>query len=1107
MALSYGFEPPDSTFMKRVLISVLRALIFSGLVGAASAQTLYYWTGFGTGWQGQVTPPNNGTADLYLSDAINRTVTLPVDFSLDAIIFDTGNSGDTFKIQSTLPSTILINTGIISTGLGYGRLEFGSNINFAKNGPLLFDAGNSTIIIPGQIGGSTALDLLSSVAGTAGAFVFNSNSAGAGNIYSGGTTISAVAGNLVAVAFWNNSPFGTGNVDVLSSAQLVAHNTLTVANPLNFGTATANDPIYFKSWDGPLTLSGPVTLSNNTTLLAQAAQNGVPAPDNTGTYPTPGPPSRNPIVFTGTIAESGSHSLTVGGVGVVILQPSAGSNTYTGGTTVNGSLIFGNNNAIPAGASNVMVNTSGYVGFGNITAGNFATQLAHLNLTSAGAVGVDTLPGNSTVIFSDPINLSSFTSPSIRIGTATSAILTGAITMPAAVPDYHFGNGGGTLFVQSNLPNISTVSQLQLTDATNNGLVFPLELYLQGNDTYTGGTVANNGFIIFDAANSIPASGQLTAVGGSTANGASYIGYTDAVTAMTPATFLSKFNLANTWGIIGFDTHAANPTAGFSGVNLTGFNNGVYLGTATRANVSGTITPTADNILRLTAANGGTLTVNSNITGGTAVVVGSPSNDYHYSDGTVVLSPATANTYTGGTTFNNLGPLTLMVGGTTPLGTGPLTISNLNGGNTIGLQATTSNYTLANNIVFQNSVPGSFFYLYLTGANPLILAGNISGPGELDVVNSTATLSANNNNGVVAPPYTGDISLLNGTLNLTHNNAAGTGTLYFNGLNTDSVTFSGAATAPVLYGIKGDTGSLILPTGTVLTFDVSNQNNSTEFGGSIGGGPPVNASVVVTATTGGNGLYLFGSSNYTGGTTITNFGALGIGSNSALGTGAVTLNSSTAILALNQGVTLTNALNYSGGTLQGVGTFAPSNLTSITFGSIKGVIPGLFQVGDQNLTGTLTLGTDVVFADGGTFGWSLQDVSRGDGRSLLNITGNLDLTSISTNGFTLAVITIDALGGLGFANLTIGTPYTFAILQTGGTISGFSPTKFTINPTLFEGSQMPASVFSLTADANHLYLNFTAIPEPSTWLLLGTGAGMLGLAALRRRHRAARSVH
>ena len=411
--------------MKRAYIHGLGALFFCVLLSSAPAQTFFIWTGIGTGWQGQVTPPNDGTAIFYLPKAINESIPLSGNFSLNSILLATGTSNDTYKISAAAPLTLTIGTGIISTGTGYGRLQLDPNINLAGVSTLAFDAGNSSIVIPGQITGSTALGLVSSnAANTNGAFIFNNT--GAGNTYTGTTSISGVTGSTVVTAFWNSSPFGTGAVNVFSSAQFIAHNNLTVTNAFTFSTVTPNDPVYFKSWDAPLTLSGPVTLSNNTTFVAQISQHGVATPDNSGIFTTPGPGSRNPIVFTGNIGQTVSHSLTVGGQGVLILNPTSGTNTYTGGTIVNGSLVFGNNNAIPASGT-TMVNNGGYAGIADTTPGNFATFLSHLNTTSTGAVGVDTLPGSSsTTVLTDNINLSGFTNPSIRIGTATSAILQGS---------------------------------------------------------------------------------------------------------------------------------------------------------------------------------------------------------------------------------------------------------------------------------------------------------------------------------------------------------------------------------------------------------------------------------------------------------------------------------------------------------------------------------------------------------------------------------------------------------------------------------------------------------------------------------------------------------
>ena len=1072
--------------MKRAYSLSLGVLFFGTFLATAPAQTTFFFSGIGTGWQGQVTPPNDGTANFYLGKTINQAVTLPGTFSLNTILLALGTSNDTYLIKAAVPLTLTINSGLASTGTGYGRLEFDPSINITGASALAFDAGSSTIVIPGQITGGISLGLNSSSAANSGAFVFNNT--GAGNTYTGGTTISGVAGSTVVAAFWNSSPFGTGAVNVFSSAQFVAHTTSNFSNNITLSTVTANDPVYFRSWDVPLTLSGTIALGNSTFLISQVSPHGVPSADNSGIWTTPGPGSRNPIVFTGVI--SGASSLTVGGAGITELSPIAGPNTYSGGTTVNGSLVFGNSFGIPAPAGNVLVNNGGYVGLGGAVAGDFAAQLGHINLASTGALGVDTLPGASTIFYNAPIDLSTFTSPSIRIGTATSAILQGTLT-PQNLASYQFGNGGGTLYVQSNLPNVSTVTNLQLTDANNTGSVSPLKLYLQGTNTYSGGTIANNGFIIFDGASAIPSSGLLTVMSGG------YVGYTEQVTSMTPATFLSLFTPASAspGGIIGFDTYVHTiltpPSAIISGnINLSSFSNGLYLGTASAATLTGTLTPTADNILRLTAANGGTLTVNSTITGATALSLGTTLATEAYSNGYVILKGP--NTYSGGTTINSVGTgITVTVDNAGALGTGALTLPQ----DVTGALEATAPLTLSNPVVFQTPaathLPAS---LYLTGTNQIELAGAISGPGSLNLI-APLTLTGNNSG------LTGDINILANTqLTLNNNNAAGTGTLRFNKYST--AVYIGAGINPTLYGIDGNASQAIqLNTGTVLTFDLSNLNNDTTFGGSIGNGVLVNASLVVTASAGGEGLYLSGNNSYTGGTTVTNYGFLALGNNNALGSGMVTLNAPNGAVALNDGITFTNPLTFTTGALMGFGTFAPAGSTSITIGANQAVIPGLYQLttGKQDLPGNLTFATNAVFATGGQYFWSLQDVSRVDGSSQLHITGNLDLTTISTGGFTIDILTFDATNHLGLANLVNGTPYSFTILTTTGTLTGFNAANFAFNTSKFQNGLTSFSSLGLTADANHLYLNFTAVPEPSTWMLLATGTGMLGLAALRRR--------
>lgn len=65
-----------------------------------------------------------------------------------------------------------------------------------------------------------------------------------------------------------------------------------------------------------------------------------------------------------------------------------------------------------------------------------------------------------------------------------------------------------------------------------------------------------------------------------------------------------------------------------------------------------------------------------------------------------------------------------------------------------------------------------------------------------------------------------------------------------------------------------------------------------------------------------------------------------------------------------------------------------------------------------------------------------------------------------------------------------------------GGITGFAANAWTIDTALFQNSFNGS--FSLSQTGNSLYLNYAAIPEPSTYAALA-GALALGLAAWRRR--------
>ncbi len=1099
----------------------------------ARAQTNYFWSGIGTGWQGQVTPTNSSTDELYFLNNVLPTIPMSGITTADNLIFA---DNDDYVLSGTTTLTLTNGFNIFSTGSGgYNRVKFGSGITLDLTGSnSIWDSGYNSVIISGKVTGANATPLqlnLTSDNNGSSSFIFNNSSPA--NDYTGGTVINSVGTNGGGtVAFWNSTPFGatSGGVTITNGVYFAAHNTLTLANNFTV-TSTSSNPWAFRNWDAPLTLSGSITLASNAFFNSRYAFAALPASNNEGSYPIPGPLTRNPTIITGNVGEAaGGTMLTVSGPGITILNPTTGSNTYTGGTTVFGTLIFASSNALPAtGAVQVgSTNTnfaSGYAGSADGAAGHFATFLSKLSPTSSGAVGIDTLPGFSTVVLGDNINLTGFTTTAqdgIRLGTATSAFLTGTITPQGN--NYHFGNGGGTLTVVSNLANITPPSKVVLDDNS----IVPLKLFLQGSNTYTGGTFANAGFIIFDGAAAIPASGQLNPGGSSTSVGNSYIGYTDS-TGTTPAAFLAKFNAGTTWGIIGFDTHPFNSTVTISSpINLTGFNDGVYLGTATSAKLTGSITPSTvtnsyntANTLRFTAGNGGTLTVNSptSLSGAVKVEIGTPaslSSSPAYSDGTVILDGN--NIYSGGTTLHPDNGITLGLTNNNALGTGTLTIGTSTGVvGVAGLQATTGGVVVPNaiNFVNPNYTTNSSASLAFTGSQSFELAGALtsgpitgqSTPANLILYNSSpinVTLSGDNSG------YFGSIQAFNGTLFLANNtgginNAAGRGPLSLESPSA-TVQFTGSATNEVLYGLKGAAGSLVLPSNsnlTVYTDNANTLNGGFEFGGVISGS---GATLTVDGTsTNTEILYLYGNNTYNGGTSITGNGALGLGTGNSAGTGAITINAPQGGLVINTGVTLTNPIILTAGGLGGLGTFAPSKFNfvvggPITIGANQKILPGI--PGDNQKTpGTLTLQSNVIFANGGTYGWVLQDSTLSDGYSQLQITGNLDLTTISAASFTMQLYSVDAYGAPGYANLTLGQSYMLPFLHTTGTISGFSPTLFTFDVSKFAGGVIPTNQFSVSIDGTNqtLYLNFTAVPEPSTYALLGLGLGVVILPVLRRR--------
>ena len=487
------------------------------------------------------------------------------------------------------------------------------------------------------------------------------------------------------------------------------------------------------------------------------------------------------------------------------------------------------------------------------------------------------------------------------------------------------------------------------------------------------------------------------------------------------------------------------------------------------------------------------ITVNGAVGPGLTVGNGSPSTGDDLvlngviSDGATpgvlgIAGPVTlgaANTYSGGTYFTGVyGAAEAFVTNSSSFGTGPITLNEAGQISPVGGPVVLSNAITVNGEL----TLGSFANPYL-----LTLNGLITGNNTLNILSNVALNGANT--GFAGPVYAS-----NATVTVGNSSALGTGALY---LSQSSVDY--AFSNPTLTDLSGDGGSTIaLATGSTLTLNADTNAGEYSYYGVITG----DASSTVVKT--GPGVQLVGSgslaSTYGGGTNVT-AGTLIAGSNGALGTNSVTV-ASGASLGVDSGVTLSNTLTLANGAgLVGRGTFSSAGPLTIS----NGVQVTAGNPVQGQMISTLTFSTpQLTLGPGGILNLNVATASgvAGIDYSTVSATGAVAITATSGSPFALNLLSVNPdSGSSGAAVFSSLQPYSWTFLS-GTSISGFNASDFSINIAGFQNSTA-GGLFSVTQSGNSLLLNFTPVPEPSTWVLMVGGVAGLGLGLLVHRRRQA----
>jgi autotransporter-associated beta strand protein len=652
----------------------------------------------------------NGAGTLLLNSA--NTFSGPV--TINNGTMTAGANGAFPTVDYTIPGGTLNNNGFTNTITSAtltngGAVTVGTNGNLTVNGQLSmegtssFNANGGTASVGSLVGNSTTTSL------TVGTGHFTDNSTGNDTfgglitINSGGTfELSGGSGSLTL------TNTGNGGAGTLGTVQIDTGKTLTAGADGSLPTATYdfNGTAALNAQGHNFTVTGLTDDGAGTANISLGsaqmtiAATGTPTYTGTITGATSGSniPTIDMVSGTQTLdgAISGSTKIVADG-GTLIL---GGVNTYTGGTTLNGTgttpgtfgtvAISADNNL--GGPTSALTFNGGVLQINGTTGPtNFGTHVVNFSMFNGGidvedptatftitqALGsagnahpllINPNGGDGTVILANTspnaYSTTIINSGTLQVGTGTGTVGslgTGAVT------------DNGNLTIDHNSPSTAPVTISNNLTGTGTMLVTGGHtLVLTGANALTGATTIDAGNTLKGAVGNIP--------GDVIANGT--LDFTQA----TDATYSNTITGAATGHVI----KDSAGTLTFSGTNNYAGDTTINAG---RLDITGTTTSTAG--FTVAAKQTGSTTVTGGTLGGTGTISGNIVNNGTVSPGTATTPLATLTQSSGNYTGNSGSTFVVNVNGAPGTnselaGTGTAT---LNAGSNVHVNISGSNFT------------------------------------------------------------------------------------------------------------------------------------------------------------------------------------------------------------------------------------------------------------------------------------------------------------------------------------------------------------------------------------------------------------------------------